>query len=67
MVIDSWYGIFLAECDDYDAVWSDMDCIYRGNLYRNKKPVGDWSSEIFEEFEKRWREEHPYEKDREQY
>lgn len=41
--IDMWYGDKLSDIDKYDVFWSDCDLVYRGNLYKDGKVIGDYS------------------------
>lgn len=41
--IDMWYGDKLSDVDNIDGSWSDLDLIYRGNLYKNNRIIGDYS------------------------
>ena len=43
--IDMWYGDKLSDVDKVDSFWSDLDLIYRGNLYKNNGIIGDYSCE----------------------
>ena len=44
--VDMWYGDpFLAGVYGADAYWSDIDCVYRGNIYdKNGRIIGDYQS-----------------------
>lgn len=51
--IDMWYGDKLSDVDNIDGSWSDLDLIYRGNLYKNNRIIGDYSCKnITELFDK---------------
>lgn len=51
--IDMWYGDKLSDVDNIDGSWSDLDLIYRGNLYKNNRIIGDYScGNITELFDK---------------
>ena len=52
MTIDLWYGADSAGWDTLDCSWSDCDCIYRGNLYKGGKAIGDYSTGDYQEIEK---------------
>ena len=48
-----WYGDELSDVDKVDSFWSDLDLIYRGNLYKNNRIIGDYSCKnITELFDK---------------
>lgn len=51
--IDMWYGDKLSDIDKFDAFWSDCDLVYRGNLYKNDRIVGDYSCNDISEFYKK--------------
>lgn len=57
VMIDMWYGDKFSDCDKYDWSFSDIDCIYRGNLYSNGKTVGDFSCSRIQDFERIWNNE----------
>lgn len=42
MKIDLWYGDSLQDVDKISVSFSDLDCVYRGNLYKKGKCVGDY-------------------------
>lgn len=41
--IDMWYGNSISEADGIDVYFSDIDCIYRGNIYKDGRMIGDYS------------------------
>ena len=41
--IDMWYGDKKEDADKIDVFFSDVDCIYRGNIYKEGKAIGDYS------------------------
>lgn len=42
--IDFWYGDTLQDVKSIDCFFSDVDCIYRGNMYNaDRKIIGDYS------------------------
>lgn len=47
MKIDFWYGNTKKDIVYVDCFFSDIDCIYRGNVYnKNMEPIGDfWSDD----------------------
>ena len=49
---DMWYGDQISDVDRIDISFSDIDCVYRGNLYRNKKCIGDYVCDDSVELEK---------------
>jgi hypothetical protein len=41
---DFWYGHTLKDADRVTVSFSDCECIYRGNLWKDGEPIGDfWS------------------------
>lgn len=45
MRIDFWYGNTLKDVKRIDAFFSDVDFVYRGNMYdTNGKIIGDYST-----------------------
>lgn len=42
MKINMWYGNSLDEITKVDCFFSDLDCVYRGNLYIGDRMVGDY-------------------------
>lgn len=51
--IDMWYGDKLSDVDNIDGSWSDLDLIYRGNLYKNNRIIGDYSCNDISELYKK--------------
>lgn len=52
MRIDMWYGDDKSKIAFVDVFFSDIDCIYRGNVYDdNKRIIGDYSSDDSTEIE----------------
>lgn len=43
-MIDMWYGDSPRDADRIDIYFSDLDCMYRGNIYRNGRPIGDYAT-----------------------
>lgn len=41
--IDMWYGDKREVADKVDVTFSDLDCVYRGNIYKNGKMIGDYT------------------------
>lgn len=41
--VDMWYGDSIEDVDKIDISFSDLDCVYRGNIYIKGKCVGDYS------------------------
>lgn len=39
---DMWYGDQISDVDRIDISFSDADCVYRGNMYKNGKCIGDY-------------------------
>lgn len=45
MKLDFWYGNVLADVAYVDCFFSDIDCVYRGNMYnKNGKIIGDYET-----------------------
>lgn len=44
MITDMWYGDDINNVDKIDISFSDIDCVYRGNMYINGKIVGDYET-----------------------
>lgn len=41
--IDMWYGDKTEDAEKIDIFFSDCDCVYRGNIYKNGKMIGDYT------------------------
>ena len=41
--IDMWYGDDVSMADGIDVSFNDLDCKYRGNIYKNGRMIGDYS------------------------
>lgn len=53
MRIDYWYGNKKKDIAFVSVSFSDIDCVYRGNIYDiNKKCIGDFSTNDSTEIEK---------------
>lgn len=53
MFIDYWYGHCKKDIAFISYSFSDLDCIYRGNIYdKDKKIIGDFSTYDSLEIEK---------------
>lgn len=50
--LDMWYGDRLSDVTRVNISWSDLDCVYRGNMFIGKKYVGDYTSSSVQEIEK---------------
>ena len=50
--IDMWYGNKHTEADKIDVSFSDCDCVYRGNIYKEEKCIGDYECDVSIELEK---------------
>ena len=50
--IDMWYEDKPEEVTGIDWSFSDLDCVYRGNLYKNEKMIGDYEAETMQEVQK---------------
>lgn len=55
IIIDLWYGDTLQECAGLTCSFSDCDCVYRGNIIKNGKFVGDYTAGEFQSIEKLYR------------
>lgn len=42
--LDMWYKDSPLDADKIDIFFSDLDCIYRGNIYKNGEIIGDYSA-----------------------
>ena len=42
--IDMWYGDNHKECDKITIFFNDVDYMYWGNIYKNGKCIGDYST-----------------------
>lgn len=52
MKIDFWYGDTLETIEGIDCSFYPNAGVYRGNLYKNGRPVGDYVTENSSEIEK---------------
>ena len=50
--LDMWYGDSPRDADKIDIFFSDLDCIYRGNIYQNGRIIGDYAAEGAEQIER---------------
>lgn len=50
--IDMWYNNDHSEADRITVTFSDIDAIYRGNIYKDNKIIGDYSCNNSVEIEK---------------
>lgn len=41
--IDMWYGNLVAEADKIDVSYYPNEGIYRGNIYKDRKIIGDYA------------------------
>ena len=51
ITIDLWYSDTLTDCDSLTCSFSDMDCVYRGNIVKNGRFVGDYTARNFQAVE----------------
>ena len=51
IIIDLWYSDSLTDCDGLTYSFSDMDCVYRGNIVKNGRFVGDYTARNFQAVE----------------
>lgn len=47
--IDMWYGDKPEEVTGINWSFSDTDCVYRGNVYKDDKCIGDYGSDTIQE------------------
>lgn len=52
--IDMWYEIPFSDATKFDCFWSDVDCVYRGNIYQGNRMIGDYTASTLQEFERKW-------------
>ena len=52
MTIDFWYGNQIADVDKLDVFFYPNEGVYRGNLYRAGKMIGDYTTTSSTELEK---------------
>lgn len=52
IIIDMWYDDDPKTADKIDISFCDLDGIYRGNIWKNGKPIGDYSASDSLELEK---------------
>lgn len=50
--IDMWYKNNPKEITGIDWSFSDLDAVYRGNLYKNEKMIGDYEADTMQEVQK---------------
>lgn len=50
--IDMWYNNAVEEADKITVTFSDIDAMYRGNIYKDNKIIGDYSCNDSVELEK---------------
>lgn len=48
---DLWYSDTLTDCDGLTYSFSDIDCVYRGNIVKNGRFVGDYTARNFQAVE----------------
>lgn len=45
ITLDFWYRNKLKDVASIDCFFSDLDCVYRGNMYdKNRKMIGDYET-----------------------
>lgn len=47
--IDMWYKNNPKEITGIDWSFSNLDCVYRGNLYKDGKTIGDFIADTMQE------------------
>lgn len=50
--IDMWYNNAVEEADKITVTFSDIDVMYRGNIYKDNKIIGDYACNDSVELEK---------------
>lgn len=50
---DMWHSEKITDANGADCFFSDLDCVYRWNLYKDGKAIGDYSCSDSLEIEKR--------------
>lgn len=50
--IDLQYGDKIKDCTSLNCSFYDLDCVYRGNIMKNGRFVGDFVTDDFREVEK---------------
>lgn len=58
LISDFWYGYTMAGCDRIDCFFSDCDCVYRGNFYKNGRAVGDFTARTLQAIQTAWLSSH---------
>lgn len=53
-MIDMWYGDNYKECDKVDICFYPNNGEYRGNIYKNKKCIGDYCLKSSQDIEKKF-------------
>ena len=54
-MVDMWYGDNYKECDKIDFVFYPNEGVYRGNIYKDNKCIGDYRIESSTELEKKFK------------
>jgi hypothetical protein len=49
--IDMWHGGKASDADRIDVFFYDLDCEYRGNIYRAGDIIGDYTASDAQEIE----------------
>lgn len=63
LILDFWYGDTMSDCDEMSCRFSDIDCMWYGNFYKNGKCVGDYTADYFQTIDKAWRRAHECEEE----
>lgn len=50
--IDMWYGNKASDADKVNITFYDLDCEYRGNIYRSGEYIGDYVADTTQEVKK---------------
>lgn len=50
--IDMWHGDKASDADRIDIIFYDLDCKYRGNIYRGGDCIGDYTADNTEVIER---------------
>lgn len=56
--VDLWYGDKLSDADSFDFSWSDIDCVYRGNIFIGDMPIGDFTAKSIQFMDDAWQKAH---------
>lgn len=60
LITGFWYGDTMSDCDGIDCFFSDCDCVYRGNFYKNGRAVGDFTARTLQAIHVAWLSSHGF-------